>query len=185
MNHSNKMLIIIYLLSANLGHAEKVIEITDGDTFVLLNGEKVRMIGINAPEESDIYGIEATNYLSRLILNKEVLLQSDKIGKDRDRYGRLLRYVVLDSVDINRKMISDGYAFAYLKYKFSKKNEYRNAQLSSQKLGFGIWGNTQKTQESEKEVVSDKKYSISNNLIMLMIGIVVLIGVGIKVMLSE
>lgn len=167
-----------------MGHAEKVVDVTDGDTFVLLNGEKVRMIGINAPEESDIFGIEATNYLSGLILNKEISLLSDEIGKDRDRYGRLLRYAFLDSVDINKKMIEYGYAFAYLKYKFSKDDEYRNAQINAQKFGYGIWGNAQKPQESENEVAK-KEVPMSNNLIMLIIGIVILIGVGIKAMVSQ
>lgn len=167
-----------------MGHAEKVVEITDGDTFVLLNGDKVRMIGINAPEESDIFGIEATNYLSSLILNKEISLLADEIGKDRDRYGRLLRYAFLDSIDINKKMIEDGYAFAYLKYKFSKDDEYRDAQINAQKFGYGIWGNAQKSTKFENEV-ADKKAPISNNLFMLIIGIVVLIGVGVKVMVSK
>lgn len=184
MNHSNKILILLILICSNLGRAEKVIEVTDGDTFVLMNGEKVRMIGINAPEESDIFGIEAANYLSKLILNKEIVLLPDNIGKDRDRYGRLLRYAILDSVDINKKMIDDGCAFAYLKYRFSKDDEYRNAQINAQKSGYGIWGNSSKKNEPENEVI-DKKVTISNNLIMLIVGIVVLVVVGVKVMVSK
>lgn len=184
MNHSNKIMILLILLCSNWVRGERVVEIIDGDTFVLLNGEKVRMIGINAPERSDIFGDEATNYLSHLILNQDITLISDKIGKDRDRYGRLLRYAISDTIDINKKMIEDGYAFAYLKYKFSKEDEYRNAQIKAQKLGFGIWGNVEQDVKSENEVGKEKK-SISNNLILLMIGILVLVGVGIKVMVSK
>ncbi len=111
------------------GTTTKVTRVIDGDTFETETGEKVRLIGINAPEISDIFGQEAKQYLSDLILNKTVELQSDNISNDRDRYQRLLRYIILDGVDINKKMISDGFAFAYLKYHFSNSSEYEQAQI--------------------------------------------------------
>jgi len=184
MNQANKILLIILILLPNKTFGEKVLRIIDGDTFEIGKGEKVRMIGINTPEKSDIYGFEATDYLSSLILGKEINLISDNISKDRDRYGRLLRYAFLDSVDINKKMIEDGYAFAYLKYKFTKKSEYKNAQLTAQKLGFGIWGNSPKVSKTNKKE-NESELPISTELAMLLVGIVVLIGVGIKVMVSK
>ena len=86
--------------------------IIDGDTFETESGEKVRLIGINAPEISDIFGQEAKLHLANLIDGKTIDLQSDNISKNRDRYSRLLRYVFLDNTDINKQMISDGFAFA-------------------------------------------------------------------------
>lgn len=41
------------------GTTTKVTRIIDGDTFETETGEKVRLIGINAPEISDIFGQEA------------------------------------------------------------------------------------------------------------------------------
>ena len=184
MNNTNKILLIILILLPNKTFGEKVLRIIDGDTFEIGKGEKVRMIGINTPEESDIYGFEATNYLSDLILGKEINLIPDQESKDRDRYGRLLRYTFIDSIDINKKMIEDGFAFAYLKYKFTKKDEYRNAQLSAQNSGFGIWGKSPKeTNLNKKENESD--LPISTELAMLIVGVVILVSVGIKVMFSE
>jgi micrococcal nuclease len=58
------------------GTTTKVTRIIDGDTFETETGEKVRLIGINAPEISDIFGQEAKQYLSDLIENKTVDLQS-------------------------------------------------------------------------------------------------------------
>jgi len=121
-----------------------VTRIIDGDTFETETGEKVRLIGINAPEISDIFGQEAKQHLANLIDGKTVDLQPDNISNDRDRYSRLLRYVILDSIDINKQMLSDGFAFAYLKYHFSKEEEYRQAQLSATKNNSGIWGNNSK-----------------------------------------
>ena len=88
------------------GTTTKVKKVIDGDTFETETGEKVRLIGINAPEILDIFGNEAKQYLSDLIENKTVDLQTDNFSNDRDRYQRLLRYVIYDGVDINNKMVS-------------------------------------------------------------------------------
>jgi micrococcal nuclease len=122
-----------------IGSSIKVTRVIDGDTFETETGEKVRLIGINAPEKSDIFGQDAKEYLKELIENKLVIIQGDGISRNQDIYQRLLRYVFLDGVDINKKMISDGYAFAYLKYNFSKSNEYIEAQNQAKKLNKGIW----------------------------------------------
>lgn len=126
------------------GTTTKVTRIIDGDTFETETGEKVRLIGINAPEISDIFGQEAKQYLSHLILDKNVELQSDNISNDRDRYQRLLRYIIVDGIDINKKMVSDGFAFAYLKYHFSKSNDYEQAQIEARETNKGIWGDSKK-----------------------------------------
>lgn len=123
----------------------RVTRIIDGDTFEIESGDKVRLIGINAPEISDIFGQEAKNYLSDLIEGKTVELQSDEISNDRDRYQRLLRYVILDGVDINKKMVLDGFAFAYLKFHFSKSTDYAQAQIQAKESNTGMWENSLNT----------------------------------------
>ncbi|MCD6381577.1 MAG: thermonuclease family protein, partial [Candidatus Aenigmarchaeota archaeon] len=65
--------------------------VIDGDTIVLKNKQRVRLIGMNAPEIGDFYANDAKKYLCGLVCNKTIILESDKI--DRDQYGRLLRYV--------------------------------------------------------------------------------------------
>ncbi|WP_245574368.1 thermonuclease family protein [Desulfovirgula thermocuniculi] len=77
-----------------------VTEVVDGDTVhVRLSGgreEKVRFIGVNAPEytkEVEPYGKEATDYTKKHLLGKKVWLETD--AQERDKYGRLLAYVWL------------------------------------------------------------------------------------------
>ncbi len=163
------------------GTTTKVTRVIDGDTFETETGEKIRLIGINAPEISDIFGKEAKQYLSDLIGNKTVDLKSDTNSKDRDRYQRLLRYVILDGVDINEKMISDGFAFAYLKYKFSKSTDYEQAQLKARDTNKGIWGDSKReliiNEQEKKETafwqnLSPKAYLIGSLvLILLLVGL--------------
>lgn len=160
------------------GTTTKVTRIIDGDTFETETGEKVRLIGINAPEISDIFGQEAKQYLSDLIENKTVDLQSDNISNDRDRYQRLLRYVILDGVDINKKMVSDGFAFAYLKYHFSKSSDYEQAQIQARETNKGIWGDSKKdviiNEQEKKETsfwqdLSPKTYFVGSLVVILLL----------------
>ena len=128
------------------GATTKVTRIIDGDTFETETGDKVRLIGINAPEISDIFGQEAKQHLANLIDQKTVELQPDNISNDRDRYSRLLRYVIFEGTDMNKQMLLDGFATAYLKYHFGKEEEYRQAQLAATKNNSGMWGNNSKSE---------------------------------------
>jgi micrococcal nuclease len=153
-------------------------KIIDGDTFQTDAEETVRLIGINAPEISDIFGREAKNHLSNLILGKVVYLGLDEISKERDQYNRLLRYVMLDTIDINKKMIDDGFAFAYLKYKFNKSGEYERSQIYASQNNFGIWENTKDQNPTTLKPSENINKGISPKLIVLSISILLLIIIG-------
>ena len=133
-------LILTLTTSTCLAISVRVARVIDGDTFETDDGEKVRMIGINAPEASDVNGPEATRHLEDLIEGKEVTLVVDEISSNRDRYQRLLRYVEIADADVNLRMIQDGFAFAYLKFKFVRSEEYRAAQETATERHVGMWG---------------------------------------------
>jgi micrococcal nuclease len=80
-----------------------VTRIIDKDTFETETDEMVRLIGINTPEMSDIFEQEEKQHLTDLLCGRTLDLQTDKISKDRDRYSRLIRYVILDGIFINKK----------------------------------------------------------------------------------
>lgn len=156
------LLIILTLLTlCCFGTTTKVKRVIDGDTFETEIGERVRLIGINAPEVSDIFGEEAKQHLIELIEGKVVDLETDHIASDRDRYGRLLRYVTLNNNDVNKQMALDGFAFAYLKYHFDKEDEYKDAQLTAQNNSIGIWG-----YDKKKKIASEQKpkYGLYQNI---------------------
>lgn len=156
----HKVVQLFLIIVTNIAFAQtiKVIRVIDGDTFETETGEKVRLIGINAPEISDIYGQEAKDYLSELVENKTIYLESDNLSQDRDRYQRLLRYAFLGNVDINKKMLSEGFAFAYLKFRFNKSAEYAKAQIEARELNKGIWGSHKKEKTIEIQEEHEKSY---------------------------
>ncbi len=181
-NKTLKILILFFfLISFNeIANASLVIRVIDGDTFEIETGEKVRLIGINAPEISDIFGFESKEYLIKLIEGKDVDLQSDNLSSKTDRYNRLLRYVILNGEDINYKLILDGYAFAYLKYKFEKSMVYKDAQLIALSNEIGMWNKSASySKPKESESIKEKSiYKIQKNEILL-ISIIVLLLIGI------
>jgi len=91
----------------------KVTRVVDGDTILLATGERVRYIGMDAPEiggiaEFSALGEAAAEHNRRLVQGREVRLEYDV--QLRDRYRRLLAYVFVDTILINARMVSDGFA---------------------------------------------------------------------------
>ena len=117
-----------------------VTEVVDGDTFYLGNGDKIRMLGINTPESGRPYAEEATDFLTNMILGKEVSLVNDSKNDDSDSYGRLLAHVYVDDTFVNYEIIKAGYAFWYPYTSGTDfDSEYEEAQDSASNNMVGLW----------------------------------------------
>ena len=123
-----------------------VVSITDGDTIrVDINGveEKIRLIGIDTPELNPLecFGQESTAYASSLLEGTSVALQPDSSQDDRDRYGRLLRYVFLpNGTNLNGLLIRDGYGFEYTyDNPYLYRDEFVADEAAARSAGAGLW----------------------------------------------
>ena len=89
--------------------------VNDGDTLTLANGAKVRLVQVDAPElETDCYGRSALGALAALApRGTRVRLVRDPRLDDRDRYGRLLRYVFVGDENVNVALVRSGAASPY------------------------------------------------------------------------
>lgn len=116
----------------------KVEWVVDGDTVVITGGERVRYIGIDAPEVGEPFYYEAKRFNEQLVGGKRVKLERDV--SDRDDYGRLLRYVYVDGVFVNGEMVRNGYALAK-KYPPDTKYQAYLEKLESEakRLRNGLW----------------------------------------------
>ena len=126
-------------------HVERVI---DGDTIqVRFEGKSytVRLIGVDTPETKhptkavQYFGREASAFTKAALEGKTVLLQKDGTGDTVDRYGRWLRYVLLDGDNFNARLIRDGYAHAYRRFPFSKRTEFIQLEEQARRRGIGLW----------------------------------------------
>jgi endonuclease YncB( thermonuclease family) len=88
-----------------------VVDVVDGDTIEIQTGERVRLIGIDSPEQNECGSGEATANLEARVLRKQVELQTVP-GRPNSDDARLLRYVVADGVDAGLDQISKGLAVA-------------------------------------------------------------------------
>jgi micrococcal nuclease len=119
----------------------RVVQVADGDTITVeLDGERerVRVIGINAPEQGECLADEATELLRDLVDGEEVELIADR--SDRDRFGRLLRYVEVDGTDAGAELVRAGVALAR-RYPpdTARSDGYATLQLRAADAGRGMW----------------------------------------------
>lgn len=130
----------------------EVVRVVDGDTAMIeVDGqeERVRYIGINAPEsaipdeEPQCYGPEAAEANERLVGGETVYLERDV--SDRDQYGRLLRYVWLpgddgDLIFVNQELVRQGFADAR-RYRpdTSHDDQLQAAEREAKDAGRGMW----------------------------------------------
>ena len=92
-----------------------VIRVIDGDTIEVSGGKRVRYIGIDTPEigeSAQYYGPEATLYNQSMVGGRKVFLEKDV--SEKDRFGRLLRFVYADGILVNAELVREGYARAKL-----------------------------------------------------------------------
>lgn len=127
-----------------------VSRVIDGDTFVLSDSQRVRMLGVNCPEiarqnkPADPYANHAALISKSLIEHKKVKLTFD--GKAFDMFGRLLAYVWLidakgkDSLFIQAELLKNG--FAGISYYTKQKRFYSlfyNLKNTARRSKLGIW----------------------------------------------
>ena len=89
-----------------------VTKVVDGDTVVVEGGQRVRLLNIDTREKGQNCYQEAKQRMEELVLLKNVTLERDK--EDKDQYGRLLRYIYVDGVNINMEMVAEGLAVVYI-----------------------------------------------------------------------
>ncbi|MBA4371892.1 MAG: thermonuclease [Thermodesulfovibrio sp.] len=131
----------------------RVDRVFDGDTVTVMTGgrsEKVRLIGIDAPEMAQKpWGRKSKQHLEDIIAASEGKVSIERDVVERDKYGRLLGYIrTSDSRLINEMMVRDGYAVLYT---FPPNVKYVDVLTSAQREArdkkIGIWGRNGLRQE--------------------------------------
>ena len=139
----------------------------DGDTIAVeMNGqtEKVRLVGVDTPETHkpntpvQCYGPAAAAFTRATIGTQQVRLASDPLSTDRDRYGRLLRYVYLpDGTLLNERLIQGGYGFYYPYFPFTKAKQFATDEQVAMTAHKGLWGSCHPTPTDSGGYVSNNQ----------------------------
>lgn len=137
--------------SSDFKELEKIINVIDGDTVEIMQNcrlEHVRLIGINTPETVDprrkvqCFGKEASDYAKKTLSGASVFIETDEVSGTRDKYGRLLGYIILeDQTNFNQTMIEKGYAYesTYEGQHYKYREQFKSAQTEAKSAKRGLW----------------------------------------------
>jgi micrococcal nuclease len=122
-----------------------VARVVDGDTIELDGRERVRLIGVDAPEHGAqdsadaAFADQATAFVVRLASGQRVRLEFEP-DRRYDAYGRTLAYVFLaDGALLNLEIVRAGYAHAYTRFPFERLDQFRAAEREARAERRGLW----------------------------------------------
>ena len=149
---------LLATLPALAGDVFVVRHVSDGDTLILRDGPRVRLIGVDTPEMHDTqrnredarrnrlsektvgeFAEKAKQFVREAVEGRSVRLEYD--WQRTDKYGRTLAYVYRedDGYFLNEAIVREGYGFAYLAFPFKLSEEFRSLAREAQKEGRGLW----------------------------------------------
>ena len=118
----------------------RIVRVVDGDTIECSELGRVRLIGIDTPELSqEPYGAMAERALVALLDSTTAVALEPDVER-RDRYGRMLAYVWVDSTMINWALVRLGWA-VLLTYPPNVQyvDLFTEAQRLAREAGMGLW----------------------------------------------
>ncbi len=123
----------------------EVAEALDGDTIETTDGERVRLVQIDAPElgDDECYSHDAAAELADLLPpGTAIRLEADPRLDDTDRFDRLLRYVHRDGMNVNLELVRRGAASPYFfdDDRGRYADELLDAARDAEEAGRGLWG---------------------------------------------
>jgi endonuclease YncB( thermonuclease family) len=117
----------------------------DGDTIILENNHRVRLLGVNTPEIESRHrsgepgGVAAREWLHNQVRNQQVYLEYDQ--EKKDKYNRQLAHVFLsDGTHLNLELLKQGLAFmSIVPPNLRYADAFSHAQQQAEKQALGIW----------------------------------------------
>jgi micrococcal nuclease len=134
------------MFAAETHEVERVV---DGDTLLLANRARVRLIGIDTPETvkpntpPQPWGAEATAFTKEFVAGGTVRLEFDR--ERVDQYDRFLAYVYVDEAMLNEELLRAGLARMEPQYRYDQgmKRRFRKAEDEARANRLGIWSDTE------------------------------------------
>ena len=133
-------LLLLMLIIPNPVRAQ--VKVIDGDSLIWQNKE-IRLSGIDAPEFKQTCqnakgkkyrcGLKSKQALQKLVAKAGKKLDCRLIT--RDKYKRYVAVCFAGEININKKMVENGWAIAYKRY----TDEYNQAEKEAQQHKRGVW----------------------------------------------
>jgi micrococcal nuclease len=162
-----------------------VVDVVDGDTLDVryANGtaDTVRLLGVDTPEvhtdtdPAEFEGVpdtaagrdclraaaeDASEYVRSRLSGADIRVVVDPTADRRDRYDRLLAYVVFDNRTLNYRLVARGHARVY-DTTFEYAERFYTAEERAQTAGRGLWRCRDLSSSQPTATVSDRNASLS------------------------
>jgi len=138
-----------------------VVKVVDGDTIDIdipdgkYERTRIRLWGVDTPETKHpekgvmYFGPEAAEFTTKLVLGKKITVYLEE-HRTRGYYGRLLAYVQLPDVKfLNEVLLSEGFAYADLRFRHSFYNKYKQLEAAARSQKKGLWPDVTREQQPE------------------------------------
>lgn len=142
---SKKTIIFVIVFVLLISHSVfawhgRVVGISDGDTITVLDNTnaqfKIRLSGIDAPENGQPFGRNSKEFLSNLVYGKIIEVKPIAI----DKYGRTVAHLQIDSTDVEEEMVRSGFAWVYDQYCTDPIcTKWKGLQEQARKRKVGLW----------------------------------------------
>lgn len=114
------------------------VKVGSGDTITVMKNlqkVKVRIAGIDAPENDQAYGDNAKSYIANLITGKvvKVVIKARKKNNNKELFGQVFFF----GDDIGLKLVKRGLAW-YSKYPVSNQ-DLKEAEANAKSYKMGLW----------------------------------------------
>jgi endonuclease YncB( thermonuclease family) len=139
-------------LAGRIGARDHVLvqSVVDGNTIIVSNLGRVRLLGIDAPkvghpvDASEPFGREARDRLTGLLLNRWVRVEPDNAAVGA-RQRRAAYVTTGDGTFVNATMVSEGLARVSARIPLARLSELKRAEAEAQAFHRGMWGSTPQT----------------------------------------
>ncbi len=152
----------------------------DGDTarFIINNEEKkVRFLAIDTPEvdKNELYSREASEYTCNALKNaNEIYLEYDGNSDKEDKYGRILAFIHVDGVLLEKSLIENGLAkVAYVYGDYAHVSELREMENIAKEKKLGIWNEENLGDVIDNEKIKTEENSEEDNIILKIINFII------------
>jgi micrococcal nuclease len=111
--------------------------VVDGDDIVVMHDgkpERIRLHGIDCPEWSQAFGLEAARFTADIVLRKTVEVQP----LEKQSYCRTVATVSVDGKPLNQELVRAGFAWWSQKYA-PNDTPLDTLQAEARKQRLGLW----------------------------------------------
>jgi len=121
------------------GEREGVVTKVIDSARLMIDGERVELIGVTAPGPKDCFADESTAYVAARVLGKKVTYSGEQVDDHERRLGDRRVYVYTSDSMLNSEIIRKGMGFADRRPGYPEEEAFADLQVAARRKHMGLW----------------------------------------------